>query len=63
MPSPTPATLDFPREGYELRCDPDGLLIRATDYHAGELKLPWKLLLELARKAEAQPGAGADAAS
>jgi hypothetical protein len=38
--NPTPATLDFPREGYELRAEPDGLLIRATDNHAGELKLP-----------------------
>lgn len=56
---PTPATLDFPREGYELRADPDGLLIRATDYHAGELKLPWALLLDLARKAQAQQGGAA----
>ncbi len=58
MPPPS-NTLDFPREGYELRWDADGLLVRATDYHAGELKLPWKLLLELARKAEAQQGGAA----
>lgn len=58
IPTP-PDILDFPREGYELRADADGLLIRATDYHAGELKVPWKLLLELARKAEAQQGGAA----
>lgn len=55
-------TLDFPREGYELRAEPDGLLVRATDYHAGELKLPWALLAELARKAQAPAREGGAAA-
>lgn len=58
---PTPTTLDFPREGYELRADPDGLLIRATDDHAGELKLPWALRLDMAPKAQVQQGGEAAA--
>lgn len=54
-------TLEFPRDDYELRAEPDGLLVRATDDHAGELKLPWALLAELARKAQATQGGAAAA--
>ena len=39
------------REGYCVSWSRQGLEIRATDYHAGVLQLPWAALFELASTA------------
>ncbi len=41
--------LDFLAEGYRIGWSDRGLEIRTTDYHAGTLIVPWKLILDLAR--------------
>lgn len=46
---PPAGSLNFESEGYQVGWSDQGLQIRTTDYHAGTLLLPWKLLLDLAR--------------
>lgn len=48
---------DFPREGYTIFLDGDGLEIRADDYNPLPLKLPWTLLEQMRVEAKAPPAA------
>ncbi len=43
--------LTFPSEGFSLSWDVQGLEIRVTDYHNKPLRLPWKVVSDLARQA------------
>jgi hypothetical protein len=44
--------LDFLVEGYYLSWDRDALVVTVTEYDASPLRLPWRLLLDLAEKAK-----------
>lgn len=46
---PPAGQLDFLAEGYRIGWSDRGLEIQTTDYHAGTLVVPWKLILELAQ--------------
>ena len=45
----------FPKEGYLLLVDSDGLEVRVIDYHARPLVLPWSELERLRKKAARRP--------
>lgn len=57
MPADHRTQRTFPREGYTLFLDEDGLEIRTDDYEPLPLKLSWKLLERLRAEASAPPGA------
>ena len=44
----------FPREGFTLLLDADGLEIRVDDYHARPLKLSWAVIEQLRAEAQAR---------
>lgn len=46
---------EFLAEGYFLDWNQGGMRIKATDYHAGTLHLPWDLVLDLAERAMQNP--------
>ncbi|HZM00148.1 MAG TPA: hypothetical protein VFD43_07855 [Planctomycetota bacterium] len=48
----------FPREGFLLHVEPDGLEIQVTDYHARPLRLSWALLESLRAEAQAARSTG-----
>jgi hypothetical protein len=50
-PEPAPHGRQFPKEGYLLLVDPDGLEVRVIDYHARPLVLPWGELERMRRQA------------
>ena len=58
MPLPTKdprPSREFPREGYTLRLETDGIELSVDDYHPQPLKLSWALLDQLRREAAALP--------
>jgi hypothetical protein len=58
-PDPRPHR-EFPREGYTLYYDRDGVELRVDDYHARPLKLSWSSLEALQREAQRTRAAGED---
>jgi hypothetical protein len=60
-PDPRPRR-EFPREGFTLYLDADGLELRVDDYHPQPLKLSWKLLEQLRRDGLRSRAAGKDGA-
>ena len=62
MPLPTDdrPLREFPREGFTLRLEPDGIELSVDDYHPQPLKLSWVLLDQLRREAAALPRATGD---
>jgi DNA-binding response OmpR family regulator len=53
-PSVRSGHLEYPAEGYSLRWDGRGLQVRATDHHAGTLRLRWEDLMALAKIARGE---------
>lgn len=57
-PDPRPRR-SFPREGFTLFLDTDGLEIRVDDYHPMPLKLSWTLIERMQLEARNAGSAGA----
>jgi hypothetical protein len=57
-PDPRPRR-SFPREGFTVYFDPDGLEIRVDDYHPMPLKLSWTLIERLQHEARTAGREGA----
>jgi hypothetical protein len=59
MPSHFRASHEFPREGFTLHVDRDGIEIQVDEYHPRPLKLSWARLEQLRREASATEQGGA----
>ena len=57
MPSDNRKQREFPREGYTIYLDGDGLEIRVDDYKPLPLKLPWAILDQMRVEAKAPSAA------
>ncbi|MHC5209269.1 MAG: hypothetical protein ACYTG2_00955 [Planctomycetota bacterium] len=49
---------EFPREGFTLYLDPDGIEVQVDDYHPQPLKLTWALIEQLRRESQAPRSTG-----
>jgi hypothetical protein len=57
------ARREFPREGFTLYLDPDGIEVRVDDYHPQPLKLSWTLIEQLRREGQRRRASGEGGAS
>ena len=60
MPTDNRKQRDFPREGFTIFLDADGIEIRADEYNPLPLKLRWTVLDQMRVEAKASPHAQED---
>ena len=55
QPARASGQIEFGPEGFLLTWGPEGVEVRATDYHCTQLRMSWDRLFELARRSGWRP--------